>query len=101
MIRCRLPIVCENFHRDGRMASAPKKDPKYSAMRSAGLLLAIPTILIVSPLVGFFLGVLADRWLKTRPWLSIVGLVLGFASAGRETYRLWKRAQEEEGDERR
>ncbi len=78
------------------MASPPEKDPKYSALRSAGLLLAIPTILIVSPLAGFFVGILVDRWAKTRPWFSIVGLMLGFAAGGRETYRLWKRAQEEE-----
>lgn len=83
------------------MASPPEKDPNYSALRSAGLLLAIPTILIVSPLVGFFLGSLVDRWRSTKPWFSIVGLILGFAAGGRETYRLWKRAQEEETDARR
>ena len=73
------------------------RDPKdrYSALRSGGLLLAIPTLLIVSPLVGFFVGGFLDRRLHTSPWLGIVGLVLGFAAAGRETYRIYRRYMEE------
>jgi F0F1-type ATP synthase assembly protein I len=56
------------------MAKPPEKD-SYSALRSAGLLLAIPTLLIVSPLAGFFIGFWADRWLHSSPWFEIVGLV--------------------------
>ena len=65
-------------------------------LRTAGLLLAIPTLLIVAPLVGFFLGDWLDKRFHTRPWLMIVGLVLGFVAAGRETYRIYRRYQEEE-----
>ena len=72
------------------MAKRPQEDD-YSALRSAGLLLAIPTLLIVSPLAGFFLGVWLDRLLHTRPWLSIVGLALGFVAAGRETWLIYRR----------
>lgn len=65
------------------------------------MLLVIPTLLLIAPLVGFFLGKAADRWLKTTPWLSFVGLVLGFVSAGREIYFIIRRVQaEEEGDKR-
>ena len=78
------------------------KDPRYRGLRSAGLLLAIPTLLIVAPLVGFFLGNRLDRWVKTAPLFSIVGLVLGFAAAGRETYLIYRRSvAEEENNERR
>jgi ATP synthase protein I len=66
------------------------------------MLLAIPTLLVVAPLVGFFLGRYADRWLKTTPWLTLVGLVMGFVSAGREIYFIIRRVQaEEESDKRR
>lgn len=68
-----------------------KKDERYSALRTGGLLLAIPTLLIVSPLVGFFVGGAVDRWLKTSPWFTLVGLVLGFVAAGRETYLIYRR----------
>jgi len=77
------------------MAKPPEEDA-YAALRSSGLLLAIPTLLIVSPLAGFFLGVWLDRWLHTRPWLSIVGLALGFVAAGRETWLIYRRTLEAE-----
>lgn len=66
------------------------------------MLLAIPTLLVVSPLIGFFLGKFADQRFKTTPWLSLVGLVMGFIAAGRETYFIIRRVQaEEESDKRR
>jgi F0F1-type ATP synthase assembly protein I len=77
------------------MAKPPGEDA-YSALRSAGLLLSIPTLLIVSPLAGFFLGVWLDRKLHSGPWFSIVGLTLGFVAAGRETWRIYRRTLEEE-----
>jgi F0F1-type ATP synthase assembly protein I len=75
------------------------QDP-YSGLRRGGLLLAIPTLLIVSPMVGFFLGNMMDRWLKTPPWFGILGLVLGFAAGGRETYLIYRRYQTEVEEER-
>jgi len=53
-------------------------------------------LLIVSPIVGYGVGYLVDRWLKSAPWGGIVGLLLGFAAGGRETYRVYRRYQEEE-----
>ena len=79
----------------------PEKEPRYDGLRSAGLLLAIPTLLIVSPLVGAFLGRLLDKRFGTSPWLLIVGLVLGFVAAGRETYLIYRRFQSEEESDRR
>jgi F0F1-type ATP synthase assembly protein I len=65
------------------------------------MLLSIPSLLVVSPLVGFFVGKFVDRWLKTGTTWTIVGLVLGFIAAGREIYFIIRRVQaEEEGDKR-
>ena len=77
------------------MTDPPRKD-EPSALRSAGLLLAIPTLLIVSPMVGFFVGGWVDRRFGTSPWIGIVGLVLGFVTAGRETYKIYRRYLDEE-----
>jgi len=81
----------------------PSRDPRRdnSSLRSAGLLLAIPSLLLVSPLVGFFLGKFVDRWLKTEPAWSIVGVVFGFIAAGREIYLIIRRVQAEEERDRR
>ena len=83
------------------MTSPREPKPDSSGLRAAGMLLTIPTLLLVAPLVGFFMGKAGDRWLKTTPWLSFVGLVLGFIAAGRETWVIIRRVQaEEEGDKR-
>ncbi|TMQ70695.1 MAG: AtpZ/AtpI family protein [Candidatus Eisenbacteria bacterium] len=83
------------------MPTPPDDKSKFESLRSAGLLLAIPTLLIVSPLVGFFIGMAMDRWLKTKLVFSIVGMVLGFAAAGRETWRIIRRVQDEEEESKR
>jgi len=83
------------------MASAPEKKAQHESLRSAGLLLAIPTLLIVSPLVGLFAGMAMDRWLKTGRVFTAIGLVLGFVTAGRETYRIYRRYQAEEERQKR
>ena len=73
------------------MAPPQKKRPEDPAMRSAAMLLAIPTLLIISPLLGFFLGDLGDKRFHTSPWLSLSGLVLGFVAAGREVWLIYRR----------
>ena len=79
----------------------PDRDPSY--LRSAGMLLAIPTLLIAAPLVGFFLGRFADTKFHTMPWLTLVGVVAGFVAAGREIASIIRRVQkdQEEDDPRR
>jgi F0F1-type ATP synthase assembly protein I len=60
------------------------------------MLLAIPTLLIVAPLLGGGLGWLLDRRLKSSPWFLILGLILGFFAAGRETFLIYRRYMAEE-----
>lgn len=78
------------------MAPPRKKPPDDSGMRSAAMLLAIPTLLIVSPLVGFFLGDLGDKLFHTSPWLTLSGLILGFVAGGREVWLIYRRYLEEQ-----
>ena len=72
------------------------KKSQLEGLRSAGLLLSIPALLIASPLVGLFIGMAVDRWLKTGRVFTAIGIALGFAAAGNETYRIYRRAQEED-----
>jgi len=78
------------------MVEPPEKKPQIEALRTAGLLLAIPALLVASPLVGLFIGMAVDRWLGTGRIFTGVGIVLGFVAAGRETYRIYRRVQQEE-----
>jgi F0F1-type ATP synthase assembly protein I len=78
------------------VVAPPQKKPQHEAVRTAGLLLAIPALLVASPLVGLFVGMAVDRWLSTGRLFTGVGIVLGFVAAGRETYRIYRRVQRED-----
>lgn len=73
------------------MAPPQDKRPEDSGMRSAATLVAIPSLLIVSPLVGFFLGDFGDKRFHTSPWLALLGLTLGFVAGAREVWLIYKR----------
>lgn len=85
------------------MPPPSRGDKNLEGMRTAAVLLAIPTLLIVSPLAGFFLGAWLDRRVGSSPWFALGGLMLGFAAGGRQTYLLYRRyqAEEEERQKRR
>ena len=76
------------------MDPAPEKKPRDPDLQSAALLLAIPTILIVSPLVGMFVGMALDRWWHSGRICTAIGVALGFAAGGRETYLIYRRYQD-------
>ena len=73
-----------------------KPDRTYAQM---SLLAAVPAIILVAPLVGFFMGKWADKRFGTDPFLMIAGILFGLASAGYEIYRLVKKAQDLEKDD--
>ncbi len=68
------------------------KGEKGNAVRQLALLTAIPAILIVSPIVGFFIGEWADKKAETEPLFTILGLIFGFVAAGKEIQVLVKRS---------
>ena len=57
------------------------------------LLGAVPALLIAGPAVGFFGGQWLDVEFGTDPYLSIVGVLLGFVAAGLEIAKLVKKSQ--------
>lgn len=48
----------------------------------------VTAILISGPLVYTLIGWFADRWLDTKPWLTLTGLLLGMALS---MYLVWIR----------
>lgn len=71
----------------------PGKGKRDKGLAQIGIYTAIPMILIVAPLIGYFAGKWADSYFGTEPYLLLVGLVLGFTAAAREIYNLVKRVQ--------
>jgi F0F1-type ATP synthase assembly protein I len=69
-------------------------DERSRDLRQVGLLAAVPWVLLAAPLVGFFVGQWLDGKFGTEPYLMTAGVILGFASAGVEVYRLVKKSAE-------
>lgn len=78
------------------MSSPQDRDPKGSGLRSASMLLMIPSLLVAAPLAGFFLGRYVDHRFHSDPWGVVLGIVLGFGAAGREIYAIVRRVEAEE-----
>jgi ATP synthase protein I len=63
-------------------------DPKDPFRQGLSFAMRIGTELVVSTVVGAFLGYLADGWLGTRPWLMVFGVLLGAVAGFRSIYRM-------------
>ena len=57
-----------------------KSDSQEELNRKSGLAYAAAFSLFAAVVAGLILGWLLDRWLGTRPWFLVGGLVLGAAA---------------------
>jgi ATP synthase protein I len=49
-------------------------------IRQLGTLSGVGLTLVISTVLGFWGGYVLDRWLGSKPWLMLVGLLLGIVS---------------------
>ena len=75
-------------------------EPRFSALvkenwKATGGHGTVGLELVFSVLFGFFGGRALDNWLGTAPWLAVVGLGFGIATAIRFLYRALQRANKE------
>jgi F0F1-type ATP synthase assembly protein I len=73
------------------------EDDRYEAIRRAGLLTAVPVLLAISPIIGYYIGRFLDGKLGTEPYLSIMFLILGFVSGAMQVARLIRIANRDLG----
>jgi ATP synthase protein I len=71
------------------VGNAPVTDPedKEEINRKSGVAYAAAFSLFAAVVSGMIVGWLLDRWLKTSPWLLVVGIVLGAAAGFYELIR--------------
>lgn len=69
-----------------------KEQDRQAGLKQITLLTAIPTLMVLGPIIGWFLGRYLDRKWGTDPWMMILFIVLGFVASGRETWKLIKLA---------
>ncbi|RKX19046.1 MAG: ATPase F0F1 [Candidatus Zixiibacteriota bacterium] len=65
---------------------------KLQAYRQLAIATTIPVILVVAPLIGYYLGKWVDGKLGSGQIFMIIGLGLGFAAAGKEIYNLIRKS---------
>jgi len=63
------------------------EDDKEETNRKSGLAYAAAFSLFASVVSGLIAGWLLDRWLGTKPWLLVAGLILGSAAGLYELIR--------------
>lgn len=66
----------------------------YSAYRQVAQAMIIPIILVVAPLLGYYMGIWVDKKLGTGNVFRLIGLALGFGAAGKEIYGLIKKGSD-------
>lgn len=72
---------------------------KHSDLKQAGLLTAIPFVLLVGPVLGYYLGTALDRRWSFAPWGMGVGILLGLLASGRVTIQLIQQAKDLQQDD--
>lgn len=73
-----------------------KKGDKQQIYAAFSLVGTIGVSMAATVAVGLFLGRLADRWLNTSPWATIIGIILGMVTG---LWTMYKRVSEIERDE--
>ena len=71
------------------------EDDQQEINRKSGLAYGAALSLFAAVVAGLIVGWLLDRWLGTRPWLLVVGLVLGAAAGFYEFIRAASRLSED------
>ena len=64
-----------------------EQNDQQETNRKTGLAYAAALSLFAAVVSGLIAGWLLDRWLGTKPWLLVVGLVLGSAAGFYELVR--------------
>ena len=73
-----------------------KKEAYFRQLKQIGALTAVPVILFVGPVAGYFVGDWIDRKFQCYPWGTFLFLILGFVASGREIFRLLNRVLKED-----
>ena len=63
-------------------------------LKQAGLLTAIPFVLLVGPAIGYYLGNALDHWWPHAPWGMGLGIVVGLLASARVTIQLIQQARD-------
>jgi ATP synthase protein I len=74
-------------------------DDKRQLMKSLSFLSSLGIAMVAASFIGLFIGIYLDKWLGTKPWMTIIWLGIGIASGFRNIFILTRRALREQEPE--
>jgi ATP synthase protein I len=74
-------------------------DDKRQLMKSLSFLSSLGISMVAASFIGLFIGIYLDKWLDTKPWMTLIWLGFGIASGFRNIFILTKRALREQEEE--
>ncbi len=69
-----------------------EKDRKL--LRTVAMLSTLGLAMVLSTVIGLFIGLALDRWLGTSPWLTGIFLLIGIIAGFRNLFLYARRSQE-------
>ena len=69
----------------------PQRGKSIGEKVREGSLYSAPTIIIVYPIVGFFVGYIPHKLWNWPIWVALITMILGLVQAIREIYKLGKK----------
>ena len=91
-------MTCDGLCVRERYASVPlhmAPPGEKGTWKALGELSSIGITLVVATVIGLVGGYYADRWLGSKPWLTLLGLGMGIAAGFVNLFRSVRRAERE------
>ena len=72
------------------MPKPPNKERK-EMLKAVSMVTQVGVTILVCIGLGFFIGIMLDRWLGTDPWMLLIFIFLGIVAAFKSLYEQFKR----------
>ena len=80
-------------------AAVRKRTDSPAWLARAGALTAIPFVLLIGPVLGYYVGTRIDDRAASSPWGMTIGIVLGLLASARLTIQLIRQTQDRHPDD--
>ena len=86
-----LPLdnLSTNAHFKGAVMPEDKNERGF--FKGLAMLASMGIAMVVSTFIGLIIGIYLDKYFDTKPWLTIIFLVLGIAAGFRNIYEMTRK----------
>ncbi|MDP2690249.1 MAG: AtpZ/AtpI family protein [Deltaproteobacteria bacterium] len=76
---------------DGQDKGNGKKEEEPGVFKGLATLSSMGIAMVVSTLIGLLIGIYLDKVFSTKPWFTIIFLILGIAAGFKNIYEMIKK----------